>query len=72
MLVENKVVEKQLERLEAQGLDYARLCFRLHGLVIPYIMLLEYGHPPRQGGVARIPLVHVKLLKTEPGEVPNP
>jgi hypothetical protein len=72
MLVENKVVEKQLGRLEAQGLGYARDCFRLHGLVIPYIMLLEYGEPPRQEGLARIPLVHVKLLKTEPGEVPNP
>jgi len=69
VLVENKSgLEKNRQQLEEQSVGYALRAFHQFGLLIPFILLVEYGDPPGNRDDHRDPRFSIVLLESDPAQ----
>ena len=73
VLVENKSgLDKSRQKLEQQAVAYALRAFQEFGLLILFILLVEYDDPPGNMDDWRDPRVSVVLLEDDPEQEPTP
>ena len=73
VLVENKSgLDKSRQKLEQQAVAYALRAFHQFGLLILFILLVEYDEPPGNTDDLRDPRVSVVLLEDDPEQEPAP